>query len=108
METLRFWTTDYGQTIRCRSYEDDIDNASVALVMKNVESGTKATITGAVVPNDTDEQGEACNSVDVVITEDFLEEKAGTWVAQLSATWQDGHQDSKDSFYIKVAVKPTA
>lgn len=108
MDTIKLWTSDYGQTIRCRTYASDISNATCVLRWKKIGASTTATITGTVVAGDTDEEGDACYSVAFVIASGFLTAKAGTWVCQLQATYSNGLVTSNESFSVKVAARPTA
>lgn len=108
MDTIKLWTSDYGQTLRCRTYASDIGNASSVLRWKKIGASTTATIAGTVIVGDTDAEGDLCYSVDCVITSGFLTDKAGKWICQLQATYSNGLVTSEDSFYCSVQARPTA
>jgi hypothetical protein len=108
MDTIKLWTSDYGQTIRARTYASDIGSATSVLRWKKIAAATTATITGSVVVGDTDDDGDSCYSVDYVVASGFLTDKAGKWICQTQASYSNGIVTSEDAFYVTVAARPTA
>jgi hypothetical protein len=107
MNTIKLWTSDYGQTIRCRTYASDIASATNVLRWKKFGAATTATIAGSVVVGDTDEEGDLCYSVDHVIASGFLTDKAGKWLLQEQATYSNGLVTSRDVVLAEVSARPT-
>lgn len=111
MDNISLYTSDYGQTIRVRTYASDVANATHSLRLARLGTSsntTAATISGSVVVGDTDDEGEACYSVDYVITEDFLTTKSGTWVCESVATYANGVVTGSPPFRLVVAARATA
>jgi hypothetical protein len=108
MDTIKLWTSDYGQTIRARTYASDIGSATCVLRWKNLGSIASTTINGTVVVGDTDDDGDACYSVDFPIATSFLTARAGKWLCQVVATYTNAVVTSTDSFLVNVSARPTA
>lgn len=111
MDDIRLYTSDHGQAIRVRTYASDLANASCLLRMARVGTSsytTAATISGVVVTGDTDDEGEACYSVDFTITENFLTTKAGTWLCENVASYANATVTGSPPFKVVVAARVTA
>ena len=115
MNVIKLFTSDYGQTIRCRTYASDISSATCTLRWKKqgavatyeTDDTNSASLSATTVVGDVDDEGEVCYSVDAVITSGFLAAKAGTWICQLAAAYANATVTSRDAFKVVVEARPT-
>jgi hypothetical protein len=108
MDTIKLWTSDYGQILRCRTYATDIASATVYIELKKLGATTKKQIIASAVTGDTDDEGDACYSVEVTIPQAFLSDMTGTWLGAVVAYYPTKTISSVETFTLIVSARPTA